>query len=97
MKIENILKPCKYTCASCNSVYTILSTSKNSEISIDVCSGCHPFYVGNTSNTTLRGRVEKLANKFDAGKKVMAAKKEEKNKIKSTSKSTQKFGGLDSL
>ncbi len=91
--MDKKLGTCTYTCASCGSKFEILSTKTN-PITVDVCSGCHPFYVGNTSNTTLRGRVEKLANKFAAAKST-DTKKEAKKETKK--KSNQKVGGLEIL
>ena len=85
----------KYTCASCGSSFEILST-KDGNVMIDVCSHCHPFYVGAQSNTSLRGRAEKLSSKFAAGKAFNSTKKEESTLVKKTNK-TQVKNGLESL
>lgn len=63
-----------YKCASCGAEYKIMSTIKQDFVSLDVCSHCHPFYIGKSLNQKAKGRAEKLSEKFDAGKKNMAAK-----------------------
>ena len=85
----------KYTCASCGSNFDILST-KEGNVMIDVCSQCHPFYVGSQSNTTLRGRAEKLSNKFNTGKTFTSNKKQETTSNKKANKSQIKHS-LESL
>ncbi|MEI7480063.1 MAG: 50S ribosomal protein L31 [bacterium] len=47
----------KTTCA-CGAVYNFGSTKK--EISIEICSKCHPFYTGNEKSLDTAGRVEKF-------------------------------------
>ncbi len=79
----------KYTCASCNTSFEILSTKKDN-VMIDVCSNCHPFYVGSQSNSSLRGRAEKLSNKFSVGKTFSPNSKKETKNIKKQSKSNIK-------
>ncbi len=47
----------KVVCA-CGNVYTIGSTKK--ELSVEICSACHPFYTGNEKIMDVAGRVEKF-------------------------------------
>ncbi len=47
----------KVVCA-CGNVYTIGSTKK--ELSVEICSACHPFYTGNEKLMDVAGRVEKF-------------------------------------
>lgn len=82
---------CEYTCASCGTKFNITST-KTGKYSLDVCSNCHPYYVGATSGTALRGRAEKLSNKFETGKTVNKPKK-----LTKTKKDSKVIEGLDSL
>lgn len=63
-----------YKCASCGAEYKIMSTIKQDTVSLDVCSHCHPFYIGKSLNQKVKGRAEKLSDKFDAGKKNLSAK-----------------------
>lgn len=82
------LNNCEYVCASCGSKYNILS-AKDTNVSLDVCANCHPFYIGSTSNVNLKGRAEKMSSKFEAGKQFKAKKtvvektKKENSNIKS--------------
>lgn len=93
MKKTNNLGICIYTCASCNSVFEILST-KPGNMSIDICSGCHPFYVGGNSNVSMRGRVEKLANKFSVSKQEKPLTKKTNTKKQQTKKNLSGFESL---
>ena len=47
----------KVVCA-CGNVYTIGSTKK--ELSVEICSACHPFYTGNEKLMDVAGRVDKF-------------------------------------
>ena len=49
-------------CSTCGTEHTFGTTSK--EVSIDVCSSCHPFYTGNRSNMKSTGRVERFNRMF---------------------------------
>ena len=52
-------KECKVTCACGNSFVT---KSTESEIRLDVCSACHPFFTGQQKFVNRGGRVEKFKN-----------------------------------
>ena len=47
-----------------------------SELKIDICSACHPFYTGNMKVIDAAGRIEKFNKKYNWGK--TAAKAAEK-------------------
>lgn len=47
----------KAKCA-CGAEFAVGSTQK--EISVEVCSACHPFFTGNTKLLDTAGRVEKF-------------------------------------
>ncbi len=47
----------KITCA-CGNVFTMGSTKK--EMSVEICSNCHPFYTGNDKSIDSAGRVERF-------------------------------------
>ncbi|MBQ8603523.1 MAG: 50S ribosomal protein L31 [Oscillospiraceae bacterium] len=49
------------TCA-CGNVIKTRSTKKN--ISVDVCSKCHPFYTGKQKIVDAGGRVDRFKKKF---------------------------------
>ncbi len=54
------------TCG-CGNVLKTRSTRK--DISIEVCSKCHPFYTGQQKYVDSAGRVEKFQKKYSWGKK----------------------------
>lgn len=53
---------CKVTCA-CGETFTCKSTKP--EISVEICSKCHPFYTGSQKNTVVGGRSERFKKKFN--------------------------------
>jgi large subunit ribosomal protein L31 len=62
---ENIhpaYKPMKATC-SCGNVIQTRST-KGHDITIEVCSACHPFYTGKQKILDTAGRVESFYEKY---------------------------------
>ncbi len=89
-ELQPELNNCEYVCASCGSKYNILST-KGTHVSLDVCANCHPFYIGSTTNVSLKGRAEKMSSKFEAGKQFKA-KKTVVDKSKKTTNSNIKNG-----
>ncbi len=54
-------KPCKVTCA-CGETFEVLSNKD--EVTVEVCSKCHPFYTGKQSHTSRRGGVDKFNKKY---------------------------------
>lgn len=55
------------TCATCHTEHQLFSTA--TEVTIDVCSGCHAFYTGDSSLVKATGRIERF-NRRAAAKKV---------------------------
>ncbi|MFK8138926.1 MAG: 50S ribosomal protein L31 [Bdellovibrionales bacterium] len=51
----------KVTCV-CGSSFTTGST--NSEIRVDICSNCHPFYTGKQKLLDTEGRVDRFNKRF---------------------------------
>ncbi len=90
---------CNFECASCGAKFEIQTTLKAGTHAIDVCSKCHPFYIGKLSNKQLRGRSEKLSQKFEQAKVNMSSSK--KTVAKSTTSTRAKKEkvnkGFDSL
>ena len=61
------IKDCTVTCA-CGNTFTV--QSNKSEIHLEVCDKCHPFYVGGKSNSASKtGRIEKFNRKYGLNKK----------------------------
>lgn len=53
------------TC-SCGNVMKTFSTLGKSEMSVDVCSSCHPFYTGKQKEAATGGRVDRFNKRFGA-------------------------------
>lgn len=52
----------KVTCA-CGNTFTTGSTKK--ELTVEVCSACHPFYTGKQKTAERGGRVERFKKKYN--------------------------------
>lgn len=68
----------KVTCA-CGNTFAVGSTIP--EISVEVCSNCHPFYTGQLKFVDTAGRVEKFKVR-QAAKTSQKVSKTEKRKLK---------------
>ena len=55
---------------SCGNTFTTRSTK--SELKIDICNACHPFYTGTQKLIDTGGRVQRFADRFGAAKDVVA-------------------------
>ena len=53
----------------CGNTFKAMSTSKDDEIHVEICSQCHPFYTGQQSRATRAGRVDKFNKKYGFDKK----------------------------
>lgn len=53
----------KITC-SCGNTFTTRSAMAKSEMHIEVCSECHPFYTGQQKIVDTAGRVERFRQKY---------------------------------
>lgn len=60
-KIHPQTFPVKVVCA-CGNIIETVSTSKN--LSISVCSHCHPFYTGKQKLVDTAGRVERFQKRY---------------------------------
>ena len=54
------------TCG-CGNKFTTRSTKKN--ITVEICSACHPFFTGKMKYVDTTGRVEKFQRKWAAHRK----------------------------
>ena len=52
---------CTVRC-SCGNVFKTRSTK--SEITVELCNECHPFYTGQQKAAAARGRIEKFNKKY---------------------------------
>ncbi|VAW60418.1 LSU ribosomal protein L31p @ LSU ribosomal protein L31p, zinc-dependent [hydrothermal vent metagenome] len=57
----------KVSC-SCGNIFDTRSTYAKDELSIEVCSQCHPFFTGKQKMLDSAGQVEKFRKRF-GGKK----------------------------
>ncbi|MDE5767746.1 MAG: 50S ribosomal protein L31 [Malacoplasma sp.] len=79
MKLNDV----NFVCASCNSSFLIKSTLNSKETTIDVCSSCHPFYIGTSMSQQVKGRAEKFNKKIvtsDQSSKTKSEKHKKQNK-----------------
>lgn len=56
----------KVVCACGN---TFMSGSVKTELHVDVCSKCHPFFTGQQRNMAARGRIEKFNKRYKTEEK----------------------------
>ena len=56
----------KVVCACGNA---FMSGSVRTELHVDVCSKCHPFYTGQQRNLSARGRIEKFNKRYKTEEK----------------------------
>ncbi len=56
----------KITCG-CGNSFTTRSTYPDSELTVEVCSACHPFYTGKQKILESAGQVDKFRKRY--GKK----------------------------
>ncbi len=63
------MKDCVVTCA-CGETFTVKSVK--SEMPVEVCSKCHPFYSGKQSRASRAGRVDKFNKKYGFSSKETA-------------------------
>ena len=54
-------KTCKVTCA-CGETFEV--KSNKDELTVEVCSKCHPFWTGNLKRETTGGRADKFKKKY---------------------------------
>ncbi|MDQ5944462.1 MAG: large subunit ribosomal protein [Patescibacteria group bacterium] len=70
----------KVTCLGCNTTFTSHSTVP--EITVEICSNCHPFYTGKQKLVDTAGRVDR----FEALRKKSGALKQTAKPKKATKK-----------
>jgi large subunit ribosomal protein L31 len=72
-------KDAKVTCV-CGNSFTTMSTLP--EISVDICSACHPFFTGQQKFIDTEGRIEKFQKKVQLAKEQKAKNPKKKSKAK---------------
>ena len=61
---ENVQPKYYDTTVTCNCGNTFTVGSTKSEIHVEICSKCHPFFTGQQKATKARGRVEMFNKKY---------------------------------
>ena len=56
----------------CSCGNTFVTRSTKSELKVDICSACHPFYTGQQKFVDTGGRVQRFADKFGSAKDLVA-------------------------
>ncbi|OGV91838.1 50S ribosomal protein L31 [Microgenomates group bacterium RIFCSPLOWO2_01_FULL_46_13] len=69
----------KVTCACGN---TFVTGSTKPEITVDICSACHPFFTGEMRYVDVQGRVEKFQKKQRLASEYLKKRVEKKLKAK---------------
>ena len=85
------LKTTKVTCLGCGNSFE--STSTVDEITVDVCSNCHPFYTGKQKLVDTAGRVDRFRAKAEQAKarrEEMAQKGPKAPRVKKTEEQASK-------
>ena len=70
---------CTVKC-TCGNVFTTRSTK--SELKIDICNKCHPFFTGTQKLIDTGGRVQRFADKFGSAADMVAKAEAEKKAAK---------------
>jgi large subunit ribosomal protein L31 len=71
----------------CGATWKTRSTKK--ELSLEICSNCHPFFTGRQKLLDIEGRVDRFTKKFGAQtveQRKKAAKEQKEQKAESTRK-----------
>jgi large subunit ribosomal protein L31 len=72
-------KEAKVTCA-CGNTFTTGSTK--SEIHVEICSNCHPFFTGAAKFVDTEGRVERFKRQSDEAQDSIEVLKKKQSKTK---------------
>ena len=56
----------------CSCGNTFVTRSTKSELKVDICNACHPFYTGTQKLIDTGGRVQRFADKFGSAKERVA-------------------------
>lgn len=74
-------------CNGCNTTFKTRSTIP--EITVEICSNCHPFYTGKQKLVDVAGRVDRFKAQQAAASKKQAAKKVTKKPVEVEAKAEE--------
>jgi large subunit ribosomal protein L31 len=63
---------------SCACGYTFQTRSTNSELRVELCSNCHPFFTGKQKLVDTAGRVERFQRRYGKTDKLVEKRKQGK-------------------
>lgn len=81
-------KEIKVTC-SCGNAFVTRSTV-GKDLSLEICSNCHPFYTGKQKMIDMAGRVDRFRQKYTRAEKPEAPAPEVKAEKPKAKKATKK-------
>ena len=55
-------------CGSCHTEFTVGSTA--TELRVDICSNCHPFYTGKQTIVDTAGQVERFQKRLERSSRL---------------------------
>lgn len=64
---DNIHPQYVTTTVKCGCGNQFVTRSVKSELKVDICNACHPFYTGKLKYVDTAGRIEKFQNKYAEG------------------------------
>ena len=66
----------------CTCGNTFVTKSTKSELKVDICSACHPFFTGTQKLVDTGGRVQRFADKYGSAKDLVAQREAAKKAAK---------------
>ena len=66
----------------CTCGNTFVTRSVKSELKVDICSSCHPFFTGTQKLIDTGGRVQRFADKYGSAKDMVAQREAAKKAAK---------------
>ena len=66
----------------CTCGNTFVTRSTKSELKVDICSACHPFFTGTQKLVDTGGRVQRFADKYGSAKDLVAQREAAKKAAK---------------
>ena len=66
----------------CTCGNTFVTKSTKSELKVDICSACHPFFTGTQKLIDTGGRVQRFADKYGSAKDLVAQREAAKKAAK---------------
>jgi large subunit ribosomal protein L31 len=67
-KIHPKYQQAQVTCASCGTTFEIGST--RTELRVDVCNNCHPFFTGKQTIIDTAGQVERFQRRLERAERA---------------------------